>query len=519
MNIYDQQVKELLHSEKMRAALGRVLGCEILAPGDERKEDNLPIVAALVPVFDHPEPRMTDAFIQMQKASQNHTKLFAGPPCSSSVIHWSRNWLIGSLLKTGKPWTHILFIDDDIVPPPDALIKMLSHKKDIVAALCTRRQDPPIPNIRSYNEKTGEFCEFWKWPDNQLIEVGAAGTGMMLISRETVERVAESYIRCDYEQEAWGLSGERLEVISKARREFYEKEKNGYWFRFLPNLHNHFEMGEDISFCFVAKRYCGISTYCDTSVQPGHVGDYVYSIQDFLPHQEVAVRRAKAAQAQIDRKEKPAEVKPEARIAVLIPSRENPVRIQKAVASLKATANRPELLEVLIRCDEDDDSMRQFEGKEGVIFGPRHGYRNLHLYYNELANRTSCDWLLLWNDDAVMQEKGWDQKIRDQGSGLKILNFTGQLNIFPALTRELYQLLGHVSLQTHCDTWLQCIGRECLIEEYVPLDIQHERGDLREDYKTTSPEFFSDHFQKLLNEDIDAVIAALSAQKEPVAVG
>lgn len=296
MNHYDKLAQEMLRSLKGREALGRLLGCEILEPGKSQEKDQKPIVAALVPCYDHPEPRMQDAFIQMQKASQGHCTLYPGPPVSSSVIHWSRNWLIAELIKSQKPWTHALFIDDDIVAPPDALVKMLAHKKDIVAALCTRRVDPPIPNIREYNEKTGEFREQWQWPENQLIEVGAAGTGMMLISRHALEQVAETYFRCLYEREVYKISDELAEQMQQKRLKHFDESGNAFWFRFLPNLDGTFEMGEDVSFCFVARRYAKIPVYCDTSVQCGHVGAYVYSIPDFLPYRAAAIEKAKAEQ-------------------------------------------------------------------------------------------------------------------------------------------------------------------------------------------------------------------------------
>jgi len=295
MNIYDQQAEEMLRSTKGRAALERLLGCTIAKPGETSDtSDGKPIVAALVPCYDHPEPRMQDAFIQMQRASKDHCTLFPGPPVSSSVVHWSRNWLIAELIKTKRPWTHVLFIDDDIVPPPDALIKLLSHKKDIVAALCTRRVDPPIPNIRSFDQETGEFREYWAWPKDALIEVGAAGTGMMLISRHGLEQVAETFFRCSYEREFYGMPEERAIALQEKRLKFFDDQANAYWFRFLTCPSGTYEMGEDVSFCFMAKRYAQIPTYCDTSVQCGHIGNYVYSIADFLPYQEDCIERAKA---------------------------------------------------------------------------------------------------------------------------------------------------------------------------------------------------------------------------------
>jgi hypothetical protein len=48
-----------------------------------------------------------------------------------------------------------------------------------------------------------------------------------------------------------------------------------------------------------------------------------------------------------------------------------------------------------------------------MFFGPRigKGYDSLHEYYNELASKATGDWLMLWNDDAVMETEGWDEKI------------------------------------------------------------------------------------------------------------
>lgn len=290
MSHYDKQAQEFLRSEKLREALGRQLGCEIVKPGVPSQEDK-PIVAVLVPCYDHPKPRMTDSFQQMVKASQGACQVFPGPPVSSSVIHWSRNWLIAELIKSQKPWTHVLFMDDDMVPPPDALVKMLAHKKDIVAALCTRRVDPPIPNIRLFLPETGEYREMWTWTEG-LQEVGAAGTGMMLISKNALEQVAEAWFQCSYEKEFYGMTEEAVLKMKESRLAFFDKQANAYWFRFLPCMDGTYEMGEDVSFCFMASRYGKLPIYCDTTVQPGHVGDYVYSIQDFLPYRQACIAQA-----------------------------------------------------------------------------------------------------------------------------------------------------------------------------------------------------------------------------------
>lgn len=284
---------KLLASPVGREVLSKALGGDILSKDPEVIHDR-PIVACLVPCYKAPEPRMQEAFIKMQVRSRNECIMFPGPPISMSVVHWSRNGLIAELIKTQKPWTHVLFIDDDIVPPDDALLRMLAHKKDIVGAVCTRRTDPPIPNIRYLEESTGTYREIWSWPENTLLEVGAVGTGMVLISREALNKVADAFWTCKYEREFYQITEEKAQWLQEQRLKYFDESANAFWFRFLTCMEGTFEMGEDVSFCFIATRYCGLKIYVDTSIQPEHIGQYGFSIKDFIPYREQCIAKAKA---------------------------------------------------------------------------------------------------------------------------------------------------------------------------------------------------------------------------------
>lgn len=501
MKDWKTKAENILKSDEGRAELERLLGGKIVS---KEQPEELPIVAALVPCYDHPEPQMQEAFIKMQNASREHCVLFPGPPVSSSVIHWSRNWLIAELIKTGRPWTHVLFIDDDIVPPEDALIKMLAAKKDIVAALCTRRTDPPIPNIRDYDEKSGSYREIWAWKKNAVVEVGAAGTGMMLISREALNKVGDAFWRCAYERDIYGMPEEKALQIQEARLKLFDETANAYWFRFLPCPAGTFEMGEDVSFCHVARAYCGIPTYCDTSIQPGHIGSYVYSIQDFLPHQKLALLRANA-EKQFKKTDSD-----DAVITVMIPTRGRREELQASISSLLSNASNPASVEILIRIDDDERYNDYYVGEPQqirVLQGERHGYRHLHRYYNEMAAQAQGEWLMLWNDDAYMEEPEWDKKIRNAGSGLQVLNPTGNLNVFPIIHKSVYELLGHISQQAHTDTWIQEVSRAAQIERYLPLKIKHDPKP--EQYSETRPEFYSEPMQKLMISDAEKIARTL----------
>jgi len=187
--------------------------------------------------------------------------IFMPPRLSSSVIHWTRN----VLLEQRRPnCDYVLFMDDDIVPEPDYLDRLLAHKKDIVGGLCTQRQDPPRPTIRQWMEETQNYGALIEWPHGGLIEVDAIGTGFLLLSRRVIEDVARAY-----------------------HPKEYAKDGRGWWFRFKWGPLGG-EFGEDISFSWKAQRI-GFQIYCDTSVTPGHVGDYPYSIKDFFEHQKAYI--------------------------------------------------------------------------------------------------------------------------------------------------------------------------------------------------------------------------------------
>lgn len=294
MNHWEKKAKQLLLKPEGRAALKKY-GIDIEVVREQPKQDK-PIVAILCPTYRNPEAMMRDALSEMVKVSREQDVIvYSGPPVQSSVVHWSRNWLLSEQIKSGKPWTHVLFIDDDIIAEPDTLLRLLAHKKDIVAGLCTRRNDPPVPNIRFYDAQEGTTRQIWEWPVDQLIEVDSVGTGLMLLSRHAVEQVAQAYFDCEWEKDFFDLPADhhRIAELRKIRLAKFDADKTCYWFRFLPTPKGDIEMGEDIFFCTAAKKYCDLKIYVDTSVQPGHLGPYPFGIKDFLPYRDLCIERAK----------------------------------------------------------------------------------------------------------------------------------------------------------------------------------------------------------------------------------
>lgn len=414
MTKLEKQVQRLLKSTAGRAALKKHgIDVEVVRDGDADK----PCVVVLCPTYRAPEPQMQDALSAMVKYTRekNFATVYGGPPLSASVVHWSRNGLISEHLKSGKPWTHVLFIDDDIVIEPDTLERLLSHKKDIVAGLCTRRQDPPVPNIRFFDKSSGMTRQIWEWPENALVEVDAVGTGLMLISKYALEQVAQAYFDCLWEQKFYGFAGEQLERLKSVRLKKFDDEKICYWFRFLPTPHGDIEMGEDITFCHIAKEYCDIPIYVDSAVTPGHLGNYPFSVRDFLPYRDEMVLKAKITG------DYPIEVPP-MKISILCPTRGRPENCRRLVNSVRSSCTiMPQLV---LYVDDDDEAAGEYEellrlskiktndGKDEPLIllrGPRITLSNC---WNRCAEAATGEILMHAGDDIVFKTKGWDDMVR-----------------------------------------------------------------------------------------------------------
>jgi len=174
-------------------------------------------------------------------------------------------------------------------------------------------------------------------------------------------------------------------------------------------------------------------------------------------------------------------------ISVLLPSRNRPELLLRSVAGLYEKASNPAGVEVLIANDPDDDMTVQVASQLFEAFPTvrlirvfrRYGYREFHEYFNTLCMSATGEWLLLWNDDAIMESISWDMAMENMPAGVLSLK-TNQLpfNVFPAIHRKVYQAMGHFSLSPHCDSWVHDVGSMagCLYE--TDIHALHDRADL-----------------------------------------
>lgn len=217
-------------------------------------------------------------------------------------------------------------------------------------------------------------------------------------------------------------------------------------------------------------------------------------------------------------------------IDVLIPSRLRASLLDRAIQSLHETATNSERVRCIVGLDRDDPELKIYENIESLRYslfgGPRWGYENLHEYYNAMARHWKANWLLVWNDDAMMLTAGWDDIIAAEDHTVpNVLNFTGKLNLFPAVSRPFYDVLGHLSLQCHTDTWIQEVARAARIEKPLmgKIKIDHVRDRIDDEtkratqaaYKHTSPAFSSDEMKNLRTEDVNKLQQAWMDPSQP----
>lgn len=177
-------------------------------------------------------------------------------------------------------------------------------------------------------------------------------------------------------------------------------------------------------------------------------------------------------------------------VSFLLPTRQRAALATRAIEQLVATANDPECFEVMLGVDNDDEEnggaiTRACADLPCTIyimpFEPL-GYANLHRYNNELARFANGSWLAIWNDDVLMETVGWDTELRRQRDCVVLdphvrnARSPFQSGLFPVVPRRWFDVLGHLSSNPHCDTYMFLIADALKIRE-PGWTVYHDRFD------------------------------------------
>lgn len=165
-------------------------------------------------------------------------------------------------------------------------------------------------------------------------------------------------------------------------------------------------------------------------------------------------------------------------VSVLLPSRRREALLRGSIASLAATAAHPGQVEVLVAADPDDAATQGFTMATPVtvrvLTTPRRwGRGSLHEYYNWLAPHAAGEWLLIFNDDAVMETPGWDQIICAKKPGVVVVGSNHGDHMFLAVPAAWAQAAGYLSPTPDIDNFLFDVGHRLGLLRRPPLQVFH----------------------------------------------
>ena len=185
---------------------------------------------------------------------------------------------------------------------------------------------------------------------------------------------------------------------------------------------------------------------------------------------------------------------PEYDIAMLLATRGRTDSLGRSIRSLINLADHSNRLQLMFAFDNDDAAGSEYFQKElqpwmdqrelnyTAMQFDRQGYHRLHVYNNKLAEHTDARWLMIWNDDAVMETKSWDSEILKYEGQFKLLavhtHKDHPYSIFPILPRKWYELLGYISPHSVQDGWLSQQAYMLDIMERIPVWVLHDRADI-----------------------------------------
>lgn len=161
-------------------------------------------------------------------------------PLAGMPYDMARNQACMRALESGA--SHLFFLDSDVIPPPDAVLRLLRHNVPFISGMYSRRSPPAALPVMI---KDGQWHTNFK--RGTTFEVDVVGAGCMLIRRDVLQN----------------FPPQRPEV-------------GRHWFDWRVDMQGLLPkeqcLSEDFTFCRVLKEKMGIPVLVDSSVECQHVG-------------------------------------------------------------------------------------------------------------------------------------------------------------------------------------------------------------------------------------------------------
>lgn len=205
---------------------------------------------------------------------------------NDTLTHENRNAIAKENDESDAEW--LFFIDDDTVPPREALPRLLALEKKFVGGVYYHRDDRALPLI--YNRApNGMYAPIVSFERGALMPVDAMGLGCALIHRDVFVAIRENYRQMRRKRGSFfifhkddfrkaklpGFFQDQPTIYDNGREMFLIEPVHDMEGEFDDRPFMYFDMEsgrtEDIGFCERAQR-CGFEIWADTSIECSHLG-------------------------------------------------------------------------------------------------------------------------------------------------------------------------------------------------------------------------------------------------------
>jgi hypothetical protein len=137
---------------------------------------------------------------------------------ASTILINQRENLIGQAIAMKSEW--VLWLDSDMMFPATTLLRLLAHKKDIVACNYMKRSFP----FKSVAFTDTNDWESWVplQSENELITVEAIGMGCVLMKTSIFQKLAKPYFEYTYQPKTKDWGGEDFTLFKKLNKVGYQ---------------------------------------------------------------------------------------------------------------------------------------------------------------------------------------------------------------------------------------------------------------------------------------------------------
>lgn len=198
-------------------------------------------------------------------------------------------------------------------------------------------------------------------------------------------------------------------------------------------------------------------------------------------------------------------------ISITMPTRGRIGHLSRAIQSLMDNSINKDKIEFVFRADADDEAsidacaseVRNLPNAQLWVSPRGRGYLDIHKWTYQLSMMGSGDWIMWWNDDAVMKTPQWDHTLLHAGVQcwhnvpdvyMMVANTKDRPGCteFILLRRKTIEILGSIGQSPHADNWMTRVMSALGSMSYIPLEVEHFSGQMTDKTREESVAAYAD---------------------------